>query len=86
MADLEMDTITDYQVIPTATFEFKVGQNSNVTIKDLPLLSNYVHYHVMQQETCLGTHGFYDMEEQTCTTVHRLQKVCLQVKFDEEAE
>ena len=38
MADLEMDTITDYQVIPTATFEFKIGQNSNVTIKDLPLL------------------------------------------------
>ena len=47
MADLEMDSITDYQVIPTATFEFKVGKNSNVTIKDLPLLSNYVHYHVM---------------------------------------
>ena len=36
------------------------------------------------QETCLALHGFFDIEERSCITVHRLVKVCLKVKLDEQ--
>ena len=36
------------------------------------------------QETCLTLHGFFDIEERSCITVHRLVKVCLKVRLDAE--
>jgi len=30
-------------------------------------------------------HGFFDVEERSCTTVHRLAKVCLQTVFSAES-
>ena len=42
-----------------------------------------IHYHVNSQDTCIGKNGFFDIEEKTCVTVHRLAKVCIKVKLDE---
>ena len=37
------------------------------------------------QETCLQIHGFFDAEQKSCTTVHRLVKVCLRVVAQEDS-
>ena len=83
--------LEDYQTIPVASFEFQLDKNdqagdqsSKLTVIDLPLLHKKIHYHIAQQETCLGTHGFFDIEEKTCTTVHKLAKVCVKVEMNED--
>ena len=73
------------------SFDFEIGQKSDstspislVSLKDLPIIEQKSHYHVDSQETCLALHGFFDVEERSCITVHRLVKVCLKVRLDAE--
>ena len=73
------------------SFDFEISQKSeptspasHVSLKDLPIIEQKSHYQVDSQETCLGLHGFFDIEERSCITVHRLVKVCLKVKLDEQ--
>ena len=48
----------------------------------MPLLRKEVHYAIPGVETCHLMHGFYDLEQKTCTTVHQLSKVCFKIVYD----
>ena len=77
-------TLTNFQETPLIRLDFEINGSSTIEITDLPLIKKKVNYHVNSQINCNGIHGFFDMEEKSCTMAYQLTKVCLKVKYDKE--
>lgn len=87
---LGISSIENYQTTPKAVFEFKIEEDAmqlaSVELPAIPVISMEVHYHMPGPESCHATHGYFDLEERTCVTIHRLSKVCASLVYDDELQ
>lgn len=66
-------------------FSFKMGEQSElIKINEIPLVRKETMLHIVTPEACVSQHGFFDVEQKKCTTIHRLAKVCLKVDQSED--
>lgn len=85
---LGISSIKSYQTAPKATFEFDILEDNEkvdrIQLPAVPVISKEVHYHLPGPESCHATHGYFDQEERTCVTIHRLAKICASLVYDAE--
>ena len=64
----------------------KVEGFDDINVAALPLvrMEESSHVHHSTPEMCLRAHGFFDVEQRVCRTLHRLASVCVKLDFNKQ--
>ena len=83
---LGLGSIQSFDSVQRIAFKLVLNGTDSIRLPEMPLIRTETRQHLSAPSVCLNTHGFYDVEREVCTTVHRLAKVCVTVIYDEEGK